>query len=219
MLDHQIADQLQDYPNENLLTLEVTGKGKLQGRIEKKTATSWHIRVVPQRLKLLWDETFIRIRFVDQDMLQWGMVAIRSLDTAKSVVIIETPADMMSRPVRRFLRVETALPSAIILLSSEGQGGQYIYRAKNILCNLSMGGAMVACRECLPGSTEQLLLLTSLDAGDAFNPDFQVSYRCRVVRQISDQPAGDHCYYYGLQFKHMFPRFREVLGNYLLEVS
>ena len=211
--------QLEEQPNENLVTLQLPGREGLQGVFERKKANWWQVRLRrPEKIKLLDGLGELQIKFISGHRLYWGMSRVLAVDDRKGHVVLDDPEGLESRATRRYLRVDTELAGSVILTSRQG-GKSYVYRSNCLIRNLSLGGALLASRECFSDDINDAILLTCFDAGDVFNRSAQVSFGCTITRRSTTQSDDGYRYCYGLKFKGMFPQFRDALGHFLLEHS
>ncbi len=196
----------------DVVTLLVPGKSKVQVEFETAVGSDWQLKLSKAAAAVLSDQLQIKINFVRSSYIHSASSQVVMLDRERQVCIISEPSDVVSRPVRRWPRTEIELPTAIVLMSSDGGEAEFSYRKDNIILNISEDGVLIASRQII-GIDVEVLLLTCLDQYRPYQRDEQFYMRGKIVRETQQGINTDFPFAYGIQFTNMFPKVKNQLRH------
>lgn len=206
---------------DQIMSFETGGTRNIQGRFIEKSLNTWVVRLSDTAIQKFKSKTKAGLVFANTEEIFSGDVDILEVLTAKNKLILQIPANLFSRPRRKFPRKNTSLPTAIIITEGEAAkprtSNDFVGRRNNRILNISKSGALLASTTPLPGGIDEILLLIGLDLDDPYSEFDQISVSARIVRGQSPTGNNDYKHGYGLEFRPMFPAFQYAL-DYFVDV-
>lgn len=202
----------------HVVALEAPSITKIQTNFEFDTGETWQLRVSPGSCKHLRGISDITVSFIIGQTLYTGTAILKHMDPDMELCIITDPDMDEGRPIRRHTRLSTRLSAAIIIMGSAAEATGFIYRADNIIVNISRSGVQIACRKPISKS-KQVLLVTSLIEDEPHHKEEQIYLHATIMREAEPASGDEFPYSYGLQFHPMFPQFRQKLDAFLESID
>jgi hypothetical protein len=199
-----------------LITICADQGSKLVGFFSGAEQGLWRLRLSSKDLESLADIATIQFNYALDETLYQGSAKIDHIDHDASMLLIAQHEEYDSRPIRKHQRVDTSLEAGIILPGkTDEETGSYIYRMKNRVLNLSLGGAQLACSETLPEDVEKIMVLLSLSDKQPLDKSEQICCHGKVVRVAEEAFDRNFPFIYGIQFRPIAPEYERILEEYI----
>lgn len=190
-------------------------RAKIQATFDRNVMGDWWVQSSAGNVALIEFATQLHISFVHEMNVYSGLAKVLSISPREERVILAQPTRLKLRPMRKYNRVKTRLPSSIVAMSAGGEASRYTIRDDGCLLDLCEGGALVGSNNPLPAMPRKVMLLFSLDANDPYNAGLQVYIPGTIVRKASEVRNTEFTHYYGVEFDNVIPTFRVMLLHFI----
>lgn len=188
---------------------------KIQATFDRNVMGDWWVQSSAGNVALIEFATQLHISFVHEMHVYSGLAKVLSISPREERVILAQPTRLKSRPMRKYNRVKTRLPSSIVAMSAGGETSNYMIRDDGCLLDLCEGGALLGSNNPLPKMPRKVMLLFSLDANDPYNTGLQVYIPGTIVREAKEIKNPEFSHYYGVEFDNVLPTFRVMLLHFI----
>jgi len=188
---------------------------KIQAIFDRNVMGDWWVQSSAGNVALIEFATQLHISFVHDMNVYSGLAKVLSISPREERVVLASPTRLKARPMRKYQRIKTRLPSSIVAMSVGSEESHYIVRDDGCLLDVSEGGALLGCNKLLPMTPRKVMLLFSLDPNDPYNDGLQIYIPGTIVRKAAEIKEQEYPYYYGVSFDKVLPTFRVMLLHFI----
>lgn len=188
---------------------------KIQATFDRNVMGDWWVQSSAGNVALIEFATQLHVSFVHDMYVYSGLAKVLSISPREERVILAAPTRLKARPMRKYHRVKTHLPSSIVTMSVGDEESQYMVRDDGCLLDICEGGALLGSNKQLPKAPRRIMVLFSLDPNDEYNEGLQIYIPGTIVREAKEVKEHEYPFYYGVEFDNLIPTFRVMLLHFI----